>query len=166
MNLEHRWWLGESEVPRVVFGLWWALEAPGHCHFQVAWDLASSLTPLLLSLSAPLLRVLEGLNSVMWVKHSRASLVAQPVKNPPANAGNPGSVPGLGKSPGQGHGNPLQYSCLEEHNRLQCTASQRVRPNWTVKHARRHTKQNILHKCQLMVTVSRLPAWGASHPVP
>ena len=29
------------------------------------------------------------------------------------NAGNPGSVPGLGRSPGEGNGNPLQYSCLE-----------------------------------------------------
>ena len=35
------------------------------------------------------------------------------VKNPPANAGNPGLIPGLGISPGEGHGNPLQYSCLE-----------------------------------------------------
>ena len=38
------------------------------------------------------------------------------VKNPPANAGDTrdaGSIPGLGKSPGGGHGNPLQYSCLE-----------------------------------------------------
>ena len=38
------------------------------------------------------------------------------VKNPPANAGNKrdtGSIPGLGRSPGGGRGNPLQYSCLE-----------------------------------------------------
>ena len=38
------------------------------------------------------------------------------VKNPPANAGDirvTGSIPGLGTSPGGGHGNPLQYSCLE-----------------------------------------------------
>ena len=38
------------------------------------------------------------------------------VKNPPANAGNIrdlGSIPGLRRSPGGGHGNPLQYSCLE-----------------------------------------------------
>ena len=37
-------------------------------------------------------------------------------KNPPANAGDirdVGSVPGLGRFPGEGHGNPLQYSCLE-----------------------------------------------------
>ena len=38
------------------------------------------------------------------------------VKNPPASAGDVrylGSIPGLGRSPGGGHGNPLQYSCLE-----------------------------------------------------
>ena len=40
------------------------------------------------------------------------------VKNPPANAGdvrNVGSIPGLGRSPGGGTGNPLQDSCLENH---------------------------------------------------
>ena len=34
------------------------------------------------------------------------------VKNPLANAGDMGSIPGLGRSPGEGKGNPLQYSCL------------------------------------------------------
>jgi len=29
------------------------------------------------------------------------------------NAGDPGSIPGMGRSPGEEHGNPLQYSCLE-----------------------------------------------------
>ena len=33
------------------------------------------------------------------------------VKNPPANAGDAGSIPGLGRPPGQGNGNPLQHSC-------------------------------------------------------
>ena len=46
-------------------------------------------------------------------------LVAQPVKNPLAmqettcSAGDPGSMPGSGRSPGEGNGNPLQYYCLE-----------------------------------------------------
>ena len=35
------------------------------------------------------------------------------VKNLPANAGDLGSIPGLERSPGEGNGNPLQYSCLE-----------------------------------------------------
>ena len=47
----------------------------------------------------------------MWA--SQAVLV---VKNSPTNAGdirNMGLIPGLGRCPGGGHGNPLQYSCLE-----------------------------------------------------
>ena len=47
---------------------------------------------------------------------NRASQVALVVKNPPANVGDPrevGLTPGSRKSPGGGHGNPLQYSCLE-----------------------------------------------------
>ena len=46
----------------------------------------------------------------------RASQVALVVKNLPANAGDvrdAGLIPGSGRSPGGGHGNPLQYSCLE-----------------------------------------------------
>ena len=35
------------------------------------------------------------------------------VKTLPAMLGDPGSIPGLGRSPGGGNGNPLQYSCLE-----------------------------------------------------
>ena len=35
------------------------------------------------------------------------------VKNLPANAGDMGSIPESGRSPGEGNGNPLQYSCLE-----------------------------------------------------
>ena len=34
------------------------------------------------------------------------------VKNPPANSGDAGSIPGLGRSPGEENGNPLEYSCL------------------------------------------------------
>ena len=45
--------------------------------------------------------------------YSRASLGAQMVKNPPSNAGDSGSIPGWGRYPARGHGNPLQYSCLE-----------------------------------------------------
>jgi len=57
----------------------------------------------------------DGRDYNCFIYHSlhRASLVAQMVKNLPANAGDTGSIPGLGRSPGRGHGNPLQYSCLE-----------------------------------------------------
>ena len=45
-----------------------------------------------------------------------ASQVALVAKNPPANAGDTrdeGLMPGFGRSPGEGHGNPFHYSCLE-----------------------------------------------------
>ena len=35
------------------------------------------------------------------------------VRESASNAGDPGSIPGSGRSPGEGNGNPLQYSCLE-----------------------------------------------------
>ena len=53
----------------------------------------------------------EGQRAYFW-----ASQVALEVKNPPANAGDVGdavSLPGLGRSSGGGHGDPLQFSCLE-----------------------------------------------------
>ena len=40
--------------------------------------------------------------------------MAQTINNPPAYAGPVGLIPGLGKSPGEGNGNPLEYSCLED----------------------------------------------------
>ena len=53
------------------------------------------------------------------------------VKNPPADAGDMGSIPGSGRSPGEGNGHPLQYSCLvlwtEEPGRLQSVGLQRVK---------------------------------------
>ena len=57
------------------------------------------------------------------------SLVAQLVKNLPI-VRDPGSIPGLGRSPGEGNGNPLEYSCLgnprtEEPGKLQPTGSPR-----------------------------------------
>ena len=36
------------------------------------------------------------------------------VKNPLTNVGHAGLIPGLGRCPGEGNGNPLQYSCLEK----------------------------------------------------
>ena len=51
------------------------------------------------------------------------------------NAGDPGSIPGLGRSPEEGNGNPLQYSCLEnpwteEPGGLYSVGSQRVVHDW------------------------------------
>ena len=51
------------------------------------------------------------------------------------SAGDPGSIPGLGRSPGEGNGHPFQYSCLENPldrgaAGLQSVGSRRVRHNW------------------------------------
>ena len=65
-----------------------------------------------------------------------ASQVVLVIKNSPANAGDArdtGSVLGSGRSPGGGHGNPLQYSCLEnpmDRGALWATV-QRVAQSWT-----------------------------------
>ena len=65
------------------------------------------------------------------------------VKNLPANAGDAGDmglIPGSGRSPRGGNGNPLQYSCLENPwtegpDGLQSTWSQRVRHNQATEHS-------------------------------
>ena len=68
----------------------------------------------------------------------QAPQVVPVVKNLPVNAGDTDSIPGLGRSPGEGSGNPLQYSCLESSmdRGLLSIESQRVRHNWTHTHAR------------------------------
>ena len=67
------------------------------------------------------------------------------VKNLPARAGDAVSIPGSGRSPGVGNGNPLQYSCLrnttaEEPGWLQFRGSQRVRHDLA-------TKQQLASSC-------------------
>ena len=62
----------------------------------------------------------QCIQSYTFNKHSESTLFAfrvgfpagSGVKNPRANAGAAGSIPGSGRSPGEGNGNPLQYSCL------------------------------------------------------
>ena len=56
-----------------------------------------------------------GLHVCHLNKSINSALVAQTVKSLPANAGDLGSILGLGRAPGEGNGNPLQYSCLENH---------------------------------------------------
>ena len=64
-----------------------------------------------------------SLLALCYTRYSRGFPRGSVVKNPPANAGDTGSVPGLGRflrrnlkkeeSEGGGNGNPLQHSCLE-----------------------------------------------------
>ena len=63
--------------------------------------------------------VYQVIEYIHWVE--QASQVVLVVKNPPANAGDvtdTSSIPGSGRSPGKGNGNPLQFSCLE--NSMEC----------------------------------------------
>ena len=60
--------------------------------------------------------MLPSLSYLVFPAPGQASQVALVVKNPPANEGDirdAGSIPGLGRAPGGGHSNPLQYLGLE-----------------------------------------------------
>ena len=63
-----------------------------------------------------------------WKGFPGGSVSKKKKKNLPANAGDLGLIPGSGRSPGQGNGNPLQYSCLGNSmnmNRGACQATVR-----------------------------------------
>ena len=49
----------------------------------------------------------------MGSQKAEHDLATEQHKESACNAGNPGLIPGLGRSPGEGNGSPLQYSCLE-----------------------------------------------------
>ena len=74
-------------------------------------------------------------------------LVALVVKNPPANAGDArdvGSIPGLGRSPGEGNGNPLQCSCLEnptDRGAWRATFPRVTKSQTRLKRLNRHTHE-------------------------
>ena len=82
------------------------------------------------------------------------------VKNLPVNAGDArdvGLIPGLGRSPGVGNGNPLQYSCenpmdREELGGLQSIGSQRVGHNWATEHSQTHIMSvNIISHIKMFI---------------
>ena len=71
------------------------------------------------------------------------------VKNPPAKAGDVGSIPGSGRAAGEGNGNPLQYSCLEnfkDREAWRATVYRGHKESDTTEHTHTHTghKRNIL----------------------
>ena len=72
---------------------WWLM----NCRHQESWDLSCDLV----------------ICPVCWqLELCMGFLGGSVMKNPPASAGNLGPIPELGRSPGEGNGNPLQYSCL------------------------------------------------------
>ena len=80
------------------------------------------------------------------------------VKESACNAGDPGLIPGLRRSPGEGNGSPLQYSYLgnpwtEDPDRLQSLGVTRARHDWVTKHTQRtiwvwSSLQNQLPVCR------------------
>ena len=86
-------------------------------------------------------RFIMSLFVLSGVQETMAFLVAQLVKGSVWKAGDPGSIPGSGRSPGEGNCYPLQYPCLEnsteEPGGLQSMGSQRVRHNWKTNTFRR-----------------------------
>ena len=76
---------------------------------------------------------------IIEFSHKPVSSWCSAGKESACNVGDLGSIPGLGRSPGQGHGNPLRYSCLEDSHGQRSLAglsmgSQRVGHNWVTKH--------------------------------
>ena len=96
----------------------------------------------------------DATSAVMW-RTTECPLWSFPgdaaAKNLPAKAGisgDRGSIPGPGRSPGGGNGNPLQYSCLEdccleEPGGLQSEGSQRIWHDWTLIHAMESIDKNV-----------------------
>ena len=83
-------------------------------------------TVVLISLITGSLCLLTAFNQFPWA--SLSSILGSAGKESACNVGDLGSTPGLGRSPGEGNGYPLQYSGLE--NSIDCVA-QGVTKSWT-----------------------------------
>ena len=81
------------------------------------------------------------------------------VKNPPANAGDAGLIPGLGRCPGEGNGNPLQYSCwkvpwTEKPGGLQYMGLQKI---WTLPRNYTTTTKTFRRRCWTYDHIAKPP---------
>ena len=86
------------------------------CEILVAWPGIKPKPSAVTTGSPNCWTVGKSLSVVLWgffqrdfMRHIQGGSM---VKNTPTNAGDVGSIPGLGRSPEEGNGNPLQYSCL------------------------------------------------------
>ena len=96
-------------------------------------------------------------------KESRTSLVAQTVNCLPTMWGDMGSIPGLGRSPGEGNGNPLQYFCLENPmdgevwQAIQSVGSQRIGHDFTFTFKRKQkdsfAEQKLLSQFEVVLFI-------------
>ena len=129
-----RWWIQarryflgtyyvlSSGIQRCINELWEVARAQitkglVDCRREASHGLLTVMPPLEGRDQDPGLEFQVGKNSYVWcLEHDPqgTSQLALVIKNPPANAGDgtdAGSTPGLGRSPGGGNSNPLQYSC-------------------------------------------------------
>ena len=94
-----------------------------------------------------------------YFKHTNFSHQGFPggsdAKESSCNEGDPDSIPGLGRSPGEGNVYPLQCSCLEnsteEPGRLQSIRSQRARRDWVTKFTFTYSAQGRWNRTALTV---------------
>ena len=119
-------WYSKAKFTRV-----WILKEKDNVKFYLPFLTGHRQDPGELTNPSPLPPVLPGSHPQWGV-----SQVALVVKNPPANARDirdVGSIPGSGRSPGEGHGNTLQYSYLENlmDRRTWWTTVYRVAKSWT-----------------------------------
>ena len=101
-------------------------------------------------LSSPCLKKIKGLKCTIFPSFFQKLVFLSKSSDSTesaCNAGGPGLIPGLGSSPGEGNGNPLQYSCLEnsmDRGVHGVTKSQTWLSNWhTQTHTHRHTHTHI-----------------------
>ena len=129
----YMWWTalhrGKKEVP--IFPVPFA-----DC--MIFTKLYHHLTSVILSIKS----ILYNIVCNKWVIVTKGFSGGSVVKNPPANEGDMGLIPGSGRSPEGGNGNPFQYSCQEnpmdrEAGRLQSMGSQRVAHSWATKRSRK-----------------------------
>ena len=95
----------------------------------------------------------------------KASQEVLVLKNPAANAGDEGLIPGSGRSPGEGNGNSLQYSCLGKSH------GQRRLVDYSLwGHKESHSTEHTHGRCHLSMTVKKGkgitagPGCGSSEP--
>ena len=90
------------------------------------------------------------------------------LENPPANAGDSGLIPGSGRFPEKGNGNPFQYSCLGnpmdrgKPGRLQSMGLQRVRYNLATKQQWIHRLADLTDETHALISLNRMIYFAAT----
>ena len=103
--------VGDLQTVEIHLSQFWMLKVQDGGTHMVEWSSSSCLLRILLVSSHG--RRVSELCGDLFYKGTNPIPGGSNGKEFTCNAGNLGLIPGLGKSPGEGNGNPLQYSCLE-----------------------------------------------------